>query len=98
MGGIGAPELLLIFLAVLLLFGAKRIPEIARGLGKGIREFKDATHDIKREIETSTDDRPRVQSPQYGTSTPRTDTYAAPQTQEAPRTEGQSAAQAEPRS
>jgi|SRR5690554_4316040 sec-independent protein translocase protein TatA len=98
MGSIGAPELLLIFLAVLLLFGAKRIPEIARGLGKGIREFKDATRDIKREIEYSADDRPRVQSPQYGTSAPRTDTYAAPQPQEPPRAEGENAPQTEPRS
>lgn len=47
---LGPTEILLIFLAILLLFGAKRIPEIARGLGKGIREFKDATNDIKREL------------------------------------------------
>lgn len=50
MGNLGATEILLIFLVVLLLFGARRIPEIARGLGKGIREFKDATTDIKREL------------------------------------------------
>ena len=50
MGNIGWTELLLIFLVILLVFGAKRIPEIARGLGKGIREFKDATSDIKREL------------------------------------------------
>ena len=42
----------LILLAILLLFGAKRIPELARGLGKGIREFKDASREIKREIES----------------------------------------------
>jgi sec-independent protein translocase protein TatA len=42
-GNIGLPELLLLFLVILLLFGAKRIPELARGLGRGIREFKDAT-------------------------------------------------------
>lgn len=53
MGNVGIPELILIFLVILLVFGAKRIPEIARGLGKGIREFKDATHDIKREITIS---------------------------------------------
>jgi sec-independent protein translocase protein TatA len=50
MGNIGWTELLLIFLVILLVFGAKRIPEIARGLGKGIREFKDATSDIKKEL------------------------------------------------
>jgi len=50
MGNVGWTELLLIFLVILLVFGAKRIPEIARGLGRGIREFKDATTDIKREL------------------------------------------------
>jgi sec-independent protein translocase protein TatA len=60
----GIPEILVIFLVVLLLFGAKRIPEIARGLGKGIREFKDATREITSEIALD-DERPqhRVQQP-----------------------------------
>ncbi|MCB0839268.1 MAG: twin-arginine translocase TatA/TatE family subunit [Bacteroidetes bacterium] len=48
----GGSEWILILLAVLLLFGAKKIPELARGLGKGIREFKDASREIKREIES----------------------------------------------
>lgn len=48
-------ELVLIFAVILLLFGAKRIPELARGLGKGIREFKDASSGIKREIEKDAD-------------------------------------------
>lgn len=51
LGGIGMQELLLILLIVLLLFGAKKIPELARGLGRGIREFKDASKEIKSEIE-----------------------------------------------
>ena len=59
---LGPTEILLIFLAILLLFGAKRIPEIARGLGKGIREFKDATNDIKQEL-TVHDTPPRRQVP-----------------------------------
>ena len=50
-GGIGAQELVLILLVVLLLFGAKRIPEIAQGLGKGISEFKKAMRDTKDEID-----------------------------------------------
>ena len=50
-GGLGAWEIVLIVLVILIFFGAKRIPELARGLGKGIREFKDATKDIKDEIE-----------------------------------------------
>ena len=45
----GGPEWIFILLAILLLFGAKRIPDLARGLGKGIREFKDATKEIKKE-------------------------------------------------
>lgn len=69
MGSIGPFEILLIFLVILLVFGAKRIPEIARGLGRGIREFKDATTDIKREL--TVDDQPRIQSPRQGTSAPR---------------------------
>ncbi|TXK36480.1 twin-arginine translocase TatA/TatE family subunit [Pontibacter qinzhouensis] len=55
-GGIGGTELALILIVVLLLFGAKRIPELARGLGRGIREFKDATQEIKSEIENSVKD------------------------------------------
>ena len=47
----GGPEWIVIVLVILLLFGAKKIPELARGLGRGIREFKDATKEIKSEIE-----------------------------------------------
>jgi sec-independent protein translocase protein TatA len=49
--GMGGQEMFLILLAFLLLFGAKKIPELARGLGKGIREFKDASREIKDELE-----------------------------------------------
>ena len=45
------PHIILIALVVLLLFGGKKIPELMRGLGKGIREFKDAKDNVKREIE-----------------------------------------------
>lgn len=55
MFGLGPWEILLIFLAVLLLFGAKRLPEIAQGLGKGIREFKKSVKDTSDEIKTSLD-------------------------------------------
>lgn len=47
---IGTPEIFIILLIVVLLFGSKKIPELARGLGKGIREFKNATGDIQEEI------------------------------------------------
>ena len=49
--GLGGWEILLIVLVLLIFFGEKKIPELARGLGKGIREFKDATKEIKDEIE-----------------------------------------------
>ncbi|GAA5039681.1 Sec-independent protein translocase protein TatA [Marivirga lumbricoides] len=51
LGGLGGWEILLIMLVILIFFGAKKIPELARGLGRGIREFKDATTEIKDEIE-----------------------------------------------
>lgn len=56
-GGIGGTEMVLIIFAILLLFGAKRIPELARGLGRGIREFKDATNEIKSDLENSINDK-----------------------------------------
>lgn len=46
----GGGEILLILAVVLLLFGGKKLPELARGLGKGIRDFKDASEGVKREI------------------------------------------------
>jgi sec-independent protein translocase protein TatA len=49
----GGWELVVIVMVVILLFGAKKIPELAKGLGRGIREFKDASKDIKDEIENS---------------------------------------------
>lgn len=55
-GSLGMPEIGVILLIVLLLFGAKKIPEIMRGLGKGIREFKAASQDAVDEIETLADD------------------------------------------
>ena len=50
---ISGPEIMIVLLLVVMLFGANKIPEIARGLGKGMRQIKDATNDIKREINES---------------------------------------------
>lgn len=50
-GSLGGGELILILALLVILFGTKKIPELARSLGKGIREFKDATKEIKDEIE-----------------------------------------------
>lgn len=47
----GMGEWILIGLVVLIFFGAKKIPEFAKGLGKGIREFKDAVNDVKKEVD-----------------------------------------------
>jgi sec-independent protein translocase protein TatA len=52
---ISGPEIMVIMLIVVMVFGADKIPEIARGLGKGIRQVKDATNDIKREIKDSSE-------------------------------------------
>ena len=53
-GNLGAPEINLILLIVLIFFGAKKIPELAQGLGKGMREFKKATRDVQEDIEKET--------------------------------------------
>jgi len=53
---LGGGEIFIILLIILLLFGSKKIPELARGLGKGIRQFKDATNEIQRDINSSVED------------------------------------------
>ncbi|MFC1485849.1 twin-arginine translocase TatA/TatE family subunit [Candidatus Latescibacterota bacterium] len=53
MFGFGPTELFIVLLIIILLFGAKRIPEIARGIGRGIVEFKKATHEGENEIEST---------------------------------------------
>jgi sec-independent protein translocase protein TatA len=58
MFGLGWPELLLIFVAILLLFGAKRLPEIAQGLGRGIKEFRKAMKETTDELKGSLDEKP----------------------------------------
>jgi sec-independent protein translocase protein TatA len=55
---LGWPEIVAILAVVLLLFGAKKLPELARGLGKGINEFKKASRDVQDEIERSTEEPP----------------------------------------
>ena len=56
-GSIGTPELLMIMLVILLLFGSKRLPELAKGIGKGIRQFRKAMDDVKEEMDISDIDR-----------------------------------------
>jgi sec-independent protein translocase protein TatA len=49
-GNIGTGEIILIILAILILFGAKKIPELAQGIGKGMKEFKKALKDVEEEV------------------------------------------------
>lgn len=56
MFGMGPVELIIIFLVILLLFGAKRLPDIAQGLGKGIKEFRGAMKETTKELKGSLDD------------------------------------------
>jgi TatA/E family protein of Tat protein translocase len=55
MEGLGFPEILLIAVVILIFFGPKKIPEIAQGLGKGIREFRNSMKDVRTEIERVSD-------------------------------------------
>lgn len=56
---LGWNEILLILLVVLLLFGGRKIPELMRGLGKGIREFNDAKNNVRKEIEEGINEQPK---------------------------------------
>lgn len=70
MGGLGAPEIILIIIAILILFGGRKIPELMKGLGKGMKEFKDAQNGESNggttsntsgpTTNTTTDGKPRV--------------------------------------
>ncbi len=53
MFGIGTTELIVILFIILLVFGSKKLPELARGLGRGINEFKRATQEIQEELDVS---------------------------------------------
>lgn len=59
----GGGEIIIVLLVVLLFFGSKKIPELARGLGRGMREFKEATSGVQREIEESMKDVPTTKKP-----------------------------------
>ena len=59
LGFIGTQEVIIIAIIVLLLFGGKKIPELMRGIGKGIRSFKEGMEDIKNEIERPVSNEPK---------------------------------------
>ena len=66
---LGWNEILLILLVILLLFGGRKIPELMRGLGKGIREFNDAKNSVRKEIEEGINEKERQPSTNHATST-----------------------------
>ncbi|TYZ13425.1 twin-arginine translocase TatA/TatE family subunit [Hymenobacter lutimineralis] len=87
LGDLGGGEIMLIMVVILIFFGANKIPELARGLGKGIREFKDASREIRSEFENAGQpqqqpyqqqfQQPQFQQPQYP-ATAATEAPAAP--------------------
>jgi sec-independent protein translocase protein TatA len=59
-GNIGTGEIILILVIVLIFFGAKKIPELAQGLGKGLREFRKAARDIQEEVEKPSEEQKKL--------------------------------------
>jgi len=55
MPGVGMDEMIVIIVLILILFGSKRLPELARGLGKGMRELRKATEEVKKELDITDD-------------------------------------------
>ena len=70
MGSLGFQEILLIAVVILVLFGARKIPEFMKGLGRGLREFNDAKDNVKREIEESATVRKDRETTTTSSSTP----------------------------
>jgi sec-independent protein translocase protein TatA len=77
--GLGGPELMMVLFVVLLLFGADKLPELARGLGKSMREIKKATSGVEDEIRKAMDDRTPPPEPpkKFPTHPPKTEATGA---------------------
>ena len=83
-GILGGWEIILILAVVLILFGAKKLPELAKGLGTGIKEFKKATREVTDEIQNAADDTPTPTKhlPPQNTQVAQTEQSAQPSSQE----------------
>ena len=87
---LGGPEIFLILVVILLLFGGKRLPELARSLGKGLAEFRRAAQDVQREMNAPASEPPPAPKPiqpasaSPDTASPQTEVHANPAAQ--PRT------------
>ena len=83
---LGWPEIIRILVVVLVLFGAKKLPELARGLGQGIKEFKKATREVQDDLQRALDEPPQDQprrvntASSAGAATPMKPAEAAPST------------------
>jgi len=76
--GLGSGEVVLVVVVILVLFGAKKIPEFAKGLGKGISEFKKASREVTDEIERAGEETPAPKTPPTTTSANPNSTSSAP--------------------
>ena len=76
--GVGTSELLFILVIVLIFFGPKKIPELARGLGKGLRDFKDASNEIRNEFTRSADPHNGQSNPNFSYNNPPYQPASAP--------------------
>lgn len=68
---LGWPEIIGILIIVLVLFGAKKVPELMKGLGSGIKEFKKASREVQDEVQRAIDDEPAPSRPSAPTPTPK---------------------------
>ena len=85
MFGIGMPELLVILVVALIVLGPKRLPEIARSLGKGMAEFRRASTEFQRTLSASMEETPPAAPPRAATQVPPTTTPVTPvETAESP--------------
>jgi TatA/E family protein of Tat protein translocase len=83
--GIGGPELMMIMFIVLLLFGANRLPELARGLGKSVREFKKAASGVEEEVRRAMEEDPQPKKfPTHPPARPAVPAGTAPAAPEKP--------------